>query len=102
MSSFLLYTCLVTIALLALAMYHYPEQKEPLTVVDRVQQRLHNWCQTAEARLSVDSMAPAFIEPVGAATLYPASPEIPHLFSASLGDPNAKTDSAWDTPSGEV
>jgi len=83
-------------------MYHYPEQKEPLTMVDRVQQRLHNWCQTAEARLSGDSMAPAFIERVGVATLYPASSEIPNLFSAYVGDPNAKTDSGWDTPSGEV
>ncbi len=47
-------------------------------------------------------MAPAFIERVGVATLYPASPEIPNLFSAYVGDPNAKTDSGWDTPSGEV
>jgi len=67
-----------------------------------VQQRLQNWCQTPKTRLSGDSMAPAFIERVGVATLYPASPEIPNLFSAYVGDPDAKTDSGWDTPSGVV
>jgi hypothetical protein len=67
-----------------------------------VQQRLRNWCQTPETRLSGDSMAPAFIERVGVATLYPASSEIPNLFSAYVGDPDTKTDSGWDTPSGEV
>ena len=67
-----------------------------------VQQRLHNWCQTPETRLPGDHMAPAFIERVGVATLYPASPEIPNLFQAYIGDPDAKTDSGWDTPSGEV
>ena len=67
-----------------------------------VQQRLHNWCQTPETRLPGDHMAPAFIERVGVATLYPASPEIPNLFWAYLGDPEARTDSGWDTPSGEV
>ena len=67
-----------------------------------VQQRLQNWCQTPETRLSGDSMAPALIERVGVATLYPVSPEIPNLFSAYVGDPDAKTDSGWDTPSGEV
>jgi hypothetical protein len=73
-------------------------------MVDRmsVQQRLHHWCQTSDTRLSGENMAPAFIERVGVATLYPASPEIPNLFSAYVGDPNAKTDSGWDTPSGQV
>ena len=67
-----------------------------------VQQRLQNWCQTPVTRLPGDHMAPAFIERVGVATLYPASPEIPNLFWAYVGDPNARTDSGWDTPSGEV
>jgi hypothetical protein len=67
-----------------------------------MQQRLHNWCQTSETHLSDDGMAPAFIERVGIATLYPASTEIPNLFSAYVGDPDAKTDAGWDTPSGEV
>lgn len=51
-----------------------------------VQQRLHNWCQTHETRLSGESMASAFIERVGVATLYPASPEFPNLFSAYVGE----------------
>jgi len=67
-----------------------------------VQQRLYNWCQTSETRLSGESMASAFIERVGVATLYPASPEFPNLFSAYVGDPHTKTDSGWETPSGEV
>ena len=67
-----------------------------------VQRRLHHWGQTPETRLSSDSVAPAFIERVGVATLYPASPEFPSLFSAYVGDPNTKTDSGWETPSGEV
>lgn len=39
---------------------------------------------------------------MGIATLYPVSSEAPNLFHAYLGDPEAKTDSAWDTPSGQV
>ncbi|GCE21113.1 hypothetical protein KDK_49130 [Dictyobacter kobayashii] len=66
------------------------------------QQRLHNWCQTPAAHLSGSEQAPDFIERMGIATLYPASPEFPNLFSAYVGDPNAKTDSGWDTPSGEL
>ncbi len=66
------------------------------------QQRLHNWCQTPETRLSDVNNAPALIERVGVATLYPVSGEIPNLFSAYMGDPDAKTDSGWDTPSGDV
>jgi hypothetical protein len=66
------------------------------------QQRLYRWGQTPQTRLSGVQMAPAFIERVGVATLYPASPEFPNLFSAYMGDPHAKTDAAWDSPSGEV
>jgi hypothetical protein len=94
----------VTTALLVLTIYFYPEQKEPLSMIDQmyVQQRLHHWCQTSETRLSGVQVAPAFIERVGVATLYPASPEFPNLFSAYVGDPDTKTDSGWETPSGEV
>jgi hypothetical protein len=82
----------------------YFQQKESSSMVDplAVQQRLHNWCQTPGTRLPGDHMAPAFIERVGVATLYPASPEIPNLFWAYLGDHGARNDSGWDTPSGEV
>ena len=45
---------------------------------------------------------PNFIERVGIATLYPVSPEVPNLFHAHLGDPNAVTDSGHDSPSGYV
>ncbi|GER90140.1 hypothetical protein KDW_43020 [Dictyobacter vulcani] len=67
-----------------------------------VQQRLQRWGQTPETHLDGVNEAPAFIERVGIATLYPASPEFPNLYSAYVGDPDAKTDSGWKTPSGEV
>jgi hypothetical protein len=64
--------------------------------------RLENWRQTPATKLGGVDDAPAFIEAAGIVTLYPVSPEIPNLFHAYLGDPEAKTDSAWDTPSGQV
>ncbi|GCE31941.1 hypothetical protein KDA_74250 [Dictyobacter alpinus] len=67
-----------------------------------VQQRLRNWRQTSEDRLPGSEHAPDFIERMGIVTLYPASPEFPNLFSAYVGDPTTKTDSGWDTPSGEI
>jgi hypothetical protein len=36
------------------------------------------------------------------ATLFPASPEIPNLYHAYMGDPEAATQSEWDSPSGKV
>ncbi|GLV60264.1 hypothetical protein KDH_70840 [Dictyobacter sp. S3.2.2.5] len=65
-------------------------------------QRLRNWRQTPEDRLTGSEQAPDFIDRMGIVTLYPASLEFPNLFSAYMGDPAAKTDSAWDTPSGEI
>jgi hypothetical protein len=65
-------------------------------------QRLTNWRQTPATKLAGVDDAPSFIEAAGLVTLYPVSPEIPNLFHAYLGDPEAKTDSAWDTPSGQV
>jgi hypothetical protein len=56
----------------------------------------------AETHLVDESMAPAFIEQVGIATLYPTSSEIPNLFSAYVGDPEIKPDSGWSTPSGTI
>jgi hypothetical protein len=64
--------------------------------------RLHNWCQTPQTRIPDPAAAASLIERVGIATLYPVSPEVPNLFHAFLGDAEAKTDSAWDTPSGQV
>jgi hypothetical protein len=64
--------------------------------------RLRNWCQTPQTRIPDPAAAASLIERVGIATLYPVSPEVPNLFHAYLGDAEAKTDSAWDTPSGQV
>jgi hypothetical protein len=64
--------------------------------------RLARWHQTAQTRLAGPEDAARLIEQVGIATLYPVSPEIPNLFHAYMGDPEAATDSGHDTPSGEV
>ncbi len=69
---------------------------------DLRQRRLRNWRQTAETRLPGADDAPAVIDQHGIVTLYPVSPEVPNLFSAYLGDPDAKTDPNWDSPSGQV
>lgn len=50
---------------------------------------------------NADAAGP-FMERMGICTVYPASPEVPNLFHAYLSDPEAKTDSSWDSPSGEV
>ena len=55
--------------------------------------RLVNWGQTPETRLPDPDAAAAFVDRVGLATLFPASPEIPNLFHAHVGDPNATTES---------
>lgn len=67
-----------------------------------IARRLSQWCQTPETHIPDPPAAAALIQRVGIATLYPVSPEVPNLFHAYLGDPDAKTDSAWDTPSGHV
>jgi hypothetical protein len=64
--------------------------------------RLRNWRQSADTRLPGADDAPSVIDQHGIVTLYPVSPEVPNLFSAYLGDPDAKTDSNWDSPSGQV
>ncbi|HEU4325086.1 MAG TPA: hypothetical protein VFS21_18240 [Roseiflexaceae bacterium] len=64
--------------------------------------RRAGWRQTPAARIPDPEAAAALIQQVGLATLYPVSPEIPNLFHAFVGDPQAKTESSWDSPSGEV
>jgi hypothetical protein len=64
--------------------------------------RLRNWCQTPDTRIPDPPAAAALIERVGIATLYPVSAEVPNLFHAYRGDPEATTDSEWDSPSGHV
>lgn len=64
--------------------------------------RLECWRQTPERRIGGPDDAAALIDTLGLVTLYPASPELPNLFFAYVGDPAAKTDSKWDSPSGQV
>ncbi len=64
--------------------------------------RLANWGQTPATRASDPVAALRLIERVGVVTLFPASPEVPNLFHAYLGDPTAAIDSGWGTPSGHV
>jgi len=64
--------------------------------------RLANWSQTDHTRIPDPAAAARFIARAGIATLYPASPELPNLFHAYMGDPTAETDSGHDSPSGEV
>lgn len=64
--------------------------------------RLENWRQTPERRIHGPEEAAALIGAVGVATVYPASPEVPNLYHAYTGDPDAATDSGHDSPSGEV
>jgi hypothetical protein len=66
------------------------------------QRRLSNWRQTPETRIAGDKEAPELIDRLGVITLYPASPEVPNLYHAYMGDPNAKTEAKWDSPSGIV
>lgn len=77
-----------------------PAEPAATPVLSRL--RLERWCQTSETRISGPDEAAALIDRVGIATLYPASPEIPNLFHAYVGNPDALTDSGHHTPSGQV
>ncbi|HLJ69283.1 MAG TPA: hypothetical protein VKX16_18155 [Chloroflexota bacterium] len=65
-------------------------------------QRLERWCQTPETHLPGPEAAGDLIDRVGVATLFAASPEIPNLFHAYVGNPNEKADAEWDSPAGQV
>jgi hypothetical protein len=64
--------------------------------------RREHWCQTPQTRIPDPDAAVHLIERVGIATLFPASPEVPNLFHAYVGDSSAQTSSQWDSPSGHV
>jgi hypothetical protein len=64
--------------------------------------RREHWCQTPQTRIPDPDAAVRLIERAGIATLFPASPEVPNLFHAYVGDPGAQTSSQWDSPSGRV
>lgn len=70
--------------------------------VELMARRRANWRQTPEERLAGPDEAVALIERAGVTTLFPASPELPNLFHAYVGDPDARTASEWDSPTGEV
>jgi hypothetical protein len=72
------------------------------TLAELHSRRLDRWRQTPATHVAGPDEAIRLIQRVGVATLYPTSPEVPNLFHAYLGDPAAQTDSAWDSPSGEV
>jgi hypothetical protein len=72
------------------------------TVASMIQRRLTNWRQTPQTHIAGDEEAPALIAKLGIVSLYPASPEVPNLYHAYMGDPTAKTESKWDSPSGIV
>ncbi len=65
-------------------------------------QRLERWCQIPETRTTNPEAAVGLIARVGVATLFPASPEIPNLFHAYVGDPHIQTSAQWDSPAGHV
>lgn len=64
--------------------------------------RLTHWQQTASTKIANAAAAVDLINRVGIATLYPVSTEIPNLFHAYVGDPHARTEPQWDSPSGQV
>jgi hypothetical protein len=65
-------------------------------------QRLERWRQTPETKITDPDAAIRLIETVGIATLFPASSEIPNLYSAYMGEPEPPTFAEWDSPSGYV
>ncbi len=64
--------------------------------------RARRWRQTPETRIDGPDAAAKLIDQLGVVTLYPVSPELPNLYHAYVGSPDAKPDSAWDSPAGEV
>jgi hypothetical protein len=78
------------------------EMAPMMAVSDLHARRLERWRQTPLRRIGGPDDAAAFIAALGLVTLYPASPELPNLYHAYVGDPSARTDSKWDSPSGQV
>src|SRR5690242_15035498 len=66
------------------------------------ERRRRGWHQTPDGRLADADAGAAFIRRAGVVTLFPASPEVPDLFHAHVGDPEARTEMKWSSPSGEV
>jgi hypothetical protein len=66
------------------------------------QRRQAAWGQTPEQRIGGPDEGRAMIDRLGLVTLFPVSSEIPNLYHAFMGDPDAATDSSHSSPSGEV
>jgi len=64
--------------------------------------RLRAWRQQPDRAVADAESAADLIDSVAIATVYPTSPEIANLFHAHMGDPFAKTEMKWDSPSGRV
>ena len=73
-----------------------------MTVGEAELLRREHWAQTPATRIRSWEEGAALIDRAGIVTLYSASPEIPNLYYAYMGDANAKADSSHDSPSGEV
>jgi hypothetical protein len=70
-----------------------------MTVLD---ERRQKWRQTPDTAIPDWEAARPLIEVAHIVTHYPSSPEIANIFHASVGDPEAKTDAKWDSPSGRI
>ena len=66
------------------------------------ERRRRGWHQTPDGRLADAEAGAAFVRRAGVVTLFPASSEVPDLFHAHVGDPQARTEMKWSSPTGEV
>jgi hypothetical protein len=64
--------------------------------------RLDRWGQRPETHAADEDAAIELIERAGVVTLFPASPEIPNLYHAYVGSPDARPESEWNSPAGHV
>lgn len=82
-------------------MTRLPTAMSEVAIAPVQQRRDEQWGYTEATRLSSWTDAPALIERVGLATLFPASPEVASLYAAFVGS-GVPTDSSHSTPSGDV
>lgn len=66
------------------------------------QRRLKSWCQDGHDRVPDSQAAIGFVNRLGIATLYSASPEVPNLYWAYVSEAGVKSEAKWDSPSGHV
>lgn len=78
------------------------ETRQSVSLDELTRRRRQCWHQTPDTRIAGYEEAIPMIDRLGLVTLFPASSEIPNCYHAYVGDPEAKTDSGWETPSGEV